>query len=153
MVLMFFIVLFIFAIIIIIFVHRYIYAYGSHAITGWPPSTISTIQAVAGILAGREDPPRFLGRYQVEVLNLRTEHEEIERRCIGKLLKRRIERHLKLLYARVPTRPTLTWEMTHDLHLRPETVLITGLEKLGAKPSIIFQIYIMQYLSLLLCRE
>ena len=31
------------------------------------------------------------------VLNLRTEHEEIQRRCIGKLLKRRIERHLELL--------------------------------------------------------
>ena len=33
-----------------------------------------------------------------------------------------------------------TWEMTHDLPLRPETVLVTVFEKLEAKPSIIFQI-------------
>ena len=27
-------------------------------------------------------------------------------------------------------RPTLTWEMTHDLPLRPENVLVIGFEKL-----------------------
>ena len=30
-------------------------------------------------------------------------------------------------------RPTLTWEMPHDLPLRPENVLVTGFEKLGGQ--------------------
>ena len=34
--------------------------------------------------------------------------------------------------------PTLTWEITHNLPLRPENVLVIGLEKLGVKSSIYF---------------
>ena len=65
---------------------------GSQAITGnrhlqSPPSRLL-------LNPGRQGRSSTLHR---KISELRTEHEEIKRRCIGKLLKRRLERHLKLL--------------------------------------------------------
>ena len=38
----------------------------------------------------------LLVKKKLPLKKLKTEHEEIQRRCIGKLLKRLIERHLNL---------------------------------------------------------
>ena len=54
----------------------------------------------------------------------------------------------------VPCLPVLTWEMTHDhLPLRSEKLHKIGSERFYALLSIIFQIKIIQYLSLRLWRE
>ena len=65
---------------------------GSQAFTGRPPSTISTIQAVVeSWQAGK------ILHASYEYIKLSLEHKEIELRCIVKLLKGRIDRHLRLL--------------------------------------------------------
>ena len=64
-------------------------------------------------------------------LNLSTEQEDIICICLGNLLNIIIACHLKLLYKSVPSRPTLTRNTVHDLHLRSEYVHVIGEERLG----------------------
>ena len=72
---------------------------------------------------------------------------------LGSELNSRIALHRKLLYARVPSLPGSTWEMAHDLPLRSEKLHKMGSERFWDLFSIIFQIRIIQYLSLRLWRE
>ena len=59
-------------------------------------------------------------------------------------LKRRIARHLKLLYASDPNLPICTCETMHALPLRYEQEQTISFEKLGTNPSIILQTYMIQ---------
>ena len=73
--------------------------------------------------------------------------------ALGRELNSLIALHRKLLYARVPSLPVSTWEITHDLPLRSEKLHKIGSERFWDLFSIIFQIRIIQYLSLRLWRE
>ena len=86
-------------------------------------------------------------------LKLQTEQFVMSQIDFGRELNKRIALHRKLLYASVPCLPVLTWEMTHDLPLRSEKLHKFGFERFCALFSIIFQIKIIQYLSLRLWRE
>ena len=66
------------------------------------------------------------------VFKLLTEHKVIFRKYFGRPLNILMDRHLKLLNARVPLRPTLTLLIVHDLPLRSERVAIIGWKKLGS---------------------
>ena len=57
---------------------------------------------------------------------------------IGSLLNIRIERHLKLLKAKVPWRPGFTCDIIQDRPLRSEKEHTIGSEKFGTRPSSIF---------------
>ena len=71
-------------------------------------------------------------------LNLSTEQEDTMRTFLGNLLNILMERHLKLLYDSVPSRPMFTCETTQDLPLRSEYVHVIGVDRLGNNYSIIF---------------
>ena len=63
-----------------------------------------------------------------------------------------MERHLKLINARVPLRPTLTLLIVHDLHLRSERVAVIGWEKLGTVPRC-DQFYLLITQEVFLCAK
>ena len=77
----------------------------------------------------------------------------MSRIVLGSELNSRIALHRKLLYARVPSLPGYTWEMAHDLPLRSEKLHKMGSERFWDLFSIIFQIRIIQYLSLFVFGE
>ena len=62
----------------------------------------------------------FLKKQSSLLLKLTTEQEEIHLIYLGIALKRRIARHLKLLWASDPNLPKFTGEIMHDLPLRFE---------------------------------
>ena len=71
-------------------------------------------------------------------LNPTTEEEDSIHIAFGNLLNILIDRHLKLLYFKVPNRPSPELHTTQALTLRSEKKQVIGSERFGTNPSIIF---------------